>query len=53
MDVIKAMTEQTKGCKYEPTSSFMNIGGKVIDILDTKNKKKAEKYLKIESNKSI
>lgn len=50
MDVIKAMMDQVKGCKYKPSVAYMNIGGKVIDIYDPKNKKKVEKYLKINEN---
>jgi hypothetical protein len=45
MDVIKALIEQAKGSKYKPTIAYMNINGKVINILDSKNKKKVEKYL--------
>jgi hypothetical protein len=49
MDVIKAITEQAKGSKFKPSVIYMNINGRVIDILDKKNKKIVKKYLKANS----
>ena len=47
VDAIKLCIEQAKGCKYKPSVALMNIGGEVINIIDPKNKKKVEKYLKL------
>ncbi|TSA57823.1 hypothetical protein D4R42_00855 [bacterium] len=47
LDIVRAMQEQAKRLKYKPNSILMNINGEVIDVLDKKNRKIVNEYLKI------
>jgi hypothetical protein len=46
VDIFKQVINQVKQSKFTPSAAFMNINGEVIDILDKKNKKVVDKYLK-------
>ena len=46
-DVILECTKQLRTSNFKPSAIYMNIKGRVINILDKKHRKKVCKYLKI------
>lgn len=48
LDAIKAMQEQLRLVHYTPDVCFMNVNGSVINVLDPKNKKIVNEYLKMQ-----